>query len=60
MLVNTIRLLKRIQAGYRTQDPAIHAAADSCMSYLVLHLRVDTVKLPSVLVPLYEKLPEVS
>lgn len=59
MLVNTVRLLKRVQAAYRTQDQSLHDAADSCLSYLILHLRTDTIRLPKILVPLYTKLPEV-
>lgn len=58
MIVNTVRLLRRIQAGYRTTDVAVHAAADSCLSYLILHLKVDTLSLPHELVALYERLPE--
>ena len=59
MIVNTLRLMARIQAGFRTGDEDIEACAESCMSFLALHLRDDTVSLPTVLVPIYERLPEV-
>lgn len=58
MIVNTIRLLSRIQAGYRSRDPEVMLCADSCLSFLVLHLKFDTLVLPTVLYSAYEALPE--
>lgn len=58
MIVNTLRLLARIQAGYRTKDPETLICAESCLSFLVLHLKMDTLVLPQALYPHYEKLPD--
>lgn len=58
MIVNTLRLLGRIQAAYRTDDPEVHLCAESCLSYLIMYLKVDTLVLPALLYPHYEKLPQ--
>lgn len=53
-----MRLLARIQAAYRTNEADLHICAESCLSYLVLHLKMDTLVLPAALYPHYEKLPD--
>lgn len=56
--VTTSRLLARIHLGLNSADPDIVAAAESCLSFLVLHLRESSVILPPALRPLYFALPD--
>ncbi len=57
MIVTTTRLYRRVQAGLRSQDESVRAAAESCLSFLAFRLREAAVQLPAALVPLYESLP---
>jgi hypothetical protein len=58
MIVQTLRLLRRVQAGLKSADASVQDAAESCLSFTVRHLRDDSLKLPAELVPLYERLPD--
>lgn len=58
MIVHTIRMLRRIQAGLKSSDPEVQSAAESCLSCLVRHLRDEFFSLPKALEPLYTSLPD--
>ena len=58
MTVSTQRLLRRIHAGFRTRDAGMAIAAESCLSFLVIHLRLDFLVLPPELLPHYNILPD--
>jgi hypothetical protein len=58
MLISTVRLYERCLRGFESDDEEVQSAAQSCLSYLVIHLRLGEIVLPPELVPLLRKLPE--
>lgn len=57
MIVAVPRLLRRVQLGSRSEDAEVRECARSCLSFLVCNLLEDTVRIPSILEPLYDALP---
>lgn len=58
MLIQTLRLYERCLLGFESEDEQVQSAAQSCLSFLVVHLRRREVVLPPELVPLVKRLPE--
>lgn len=58
MLISTLRLYERCLLGFESDDVHVLDAAQSCLSFLVIHLRRREVVLPPELVPLLKRLPE--
>lgn len=57
MLINTVRLYERIQLGLRDPDPDVRACAESCLSYLVIHLKAEQIVMPDHMVTRLDRLP---
>lgn len=57
MLISTLRLYERCLLGFESEDEKVRSAAQSCLSFLVIHLRRREIVLPPELVPLANKLP---
>lgn len=58
MLIQTLRLYERCLLGFESEDEEVRSAAQSCLSFLVVHLRRREIVLPPDLVPLAKRLPE--
>lgn len=58
MLIQSTRLYERILLGLESEDTTTRNAAESCLSYFVLHMRNRLVVLPPELVEKLDLLPE--
>lgn len=60
MLISTLRLYERCLLGFESDDEEVQSAAQSCLSFLVIHLRRREIVLPPELVPLAQQLPDLN
>lgn len=58
MLISTLRLYERCLLGFESEDERVQQAAQSCLSFLVVHLRRREIVLPPELEPLAKRLPD--
>jgi hypothetical protein len=58
MLISTLRLYERCLLGIESEDERVRNAAQSCLSFLVIHLKRTHVALPPELVPMTKRLPK--
>ena len=58
MLISSVRLYERCLLGFESEDESVQSAAQSLLSFLVIHLKLRQVVLPERLVPLVNVLPE--
>lgn len=58
MLISTARLLDKCHSGLRSDDEAVSNAAESCLSYLIYHMKESVIVLPEHIAARYVKLPE--
>lgn len=50
MIINTLDALRLCQRGVKNSNPAVAIAAESVLSFVVLHLKHKRVQLPDALV----------